>query len=157
LNSRPDGNAARDLQFLFWRGTLTGLTDGQLLECFAARDVDASEQAFSCLVERHGPLVLHACRAVLGDEHDARDAFQATFLILARRGKSLWVRDSVGPWLYRVARRAALRAGRNAARRRAVERRALVAARPSPTADGSPCPGRVSSTGPTFRGRRSTA
>jgi RNA polymerase sigma factor (sigma-70 family) len=75
-------------------------------------------------------MVLHACRAVLGDEHDARDAFQVTFLILARRGRSLWVRDSVGPWLYRVARRAALRARRNAARRRVVERQALDAAGP---------------------------
>ncbi len=130
MNSRPDGDVARDLRFLFCGGTLTGLTDGQLLECFAIRDGDASEQAFASLVERHGRLVLHACRAVLRDENDARDAFQVTFLILARRGKSLWVRDSVGPWLCRVARRAAPRVRRNAARRRAVERRALGAAGP---------------------------
>ncbi len=130
MNSRRDADGARDLRTLFCAGTLTGLTDGQLLECFATRNGEESEQAFASLVERHGSLVLHACRAVLRDEHDARDAFQATFLILARRGRSLWVRDSVGPWLYRVARRAALRARRNAHRRRVVERQALDAARP---------------------------
>ncbi len=103
LDSRPDAIGTRDLRTLFSGGTLTGLTDGQLLECFVTKSGDTSEQAFAFLVERHGPLVLHACRAVLRDEHDARDAFQATFLILARRARSLWVRDSVGPWLYSVA------------------------------------------------------
>jgi C-terminal processing protease CtpA/Prc len=81
---------------------VAGLTDGQLLECFAARG-DAAEAAFSALVERHGRLVLHACRAVLRDEHDALDAFQATFLALARRAGSLWVRDSVAPQFARFA------------------------------------------------------
>ena len=64
--------------------------------------------AFAVLVERHGPMVLRTCLAILRDEHDARDAFQATFLILARRGGSLWVRDSIGPWLHRAARHAAI-------------------------------------------------
>ena len=130
LKSRPDAIGARDLRTLFSGGVLTGLTDGQLLECFATKCGDTSEQAFAFLVERHGPLVLHACRAVLRDEHDARDAFQATFLILARRGRSLWVRDSVGPWLYSVARHTSLRARRNAHRRRVVERQVVCAARP---------------------------
>jgi RNA polymerase sigma factor (sigma-70 family) len=101
-----------------------GLTDGQLLECFATRGGEASELAFAALVERHGPMVLRTCRAVLRDEHDARDAFQATFLILVRRGGSLWVNDSVGPWLHGVACRASARARRDAARRRAAEKRA---------------------------------
>jgi RNA polymerase sigma factor (sigma-70 family) len=113
-------------------GTAVGLTDGQLLECFATRMGDASEMAFSVLVEWHGPMVLRTCRAILRDEHDARDAFQATFLILARRGGSLWVRDSVGPWLHRVARNAAVRARRDARRRRAVEREAIRMADRSP-------------------------
>jgi RNA polymerase sigma factor (sigma-70 family) len=81
-------------------------------------------------------MVLRTCRAILGDEHDARDAFQATFLILARRGGSLWVRDSIGPWLHRVARHAAIRARRDAARRRAVERDSIRLADGSPRESG---------------------
>jgi RNA polymerase sigma factor (sigma-70 family) len=97
-----------------------------LLERFttAAPGGAASELAFAALVERHGPMVLRTCRAVLKDEHDAHDAFQATFLILVRRGGALWVRTSVGPWLHRVACRVAVRARRAAERRKAVERRA---------------------------------
>ena len=52
-------------------------------------------------------MVLRVCRAVLRDSHDADDAFQATFLVLVRRAGSLWVRDSLGPWLHQVAHRAA--------------------------------------------------
>jgi RNA polymerase sigma-70 factor (ECF subfamily) len=114
----------RSLCTLFGPGTAAGLTDGQLLEQFATRGGETSELAFTALVERHGPMVLRACRAVLRDEHDAQDAFQATFLILARHGGSLWVHGSVGPWLHRVACRAAARARRDAQRRRESERRA---------------------------------
>ena len=101
-----DRNGLHGLSTLLTVGTAVGRTDGQLLECFATRSGDDAEMAFAALVERHGPMVLRTCLAVLRDEHDARDAFQATFLILARRGGSLWVRDSIGPWLHRVARRA---------------------------------------------------
>jgi len=112
-------------------GTAVGLTDGQLLERFATRRDEGSEAAFAALVGRHGPMVLRVCRGVLGDDHEAMDAFQATFLVLARKGGSLWVRDSVGPWLHRVACRAAGRAKSAAARRRAAESMAatLAAAR----------------------------
>ncbi|APW61336.1 efflux RND transporter periplasmic adaptor subunit [Paludisphaera borealis] len=110
---------------LFDAGTVTGLTDGQLLERFATRRGEASELAFTALVERHGPMVLRACRGVLRDDHEAMDAFQATFLVLARKGGSLWVRDSLGPWLHRVACRAAGRAKRAAARRLASEKKAV--------------------------------
>jgi RNA polymerase sigma factor (sigma-70 family) len=113
-------------------GTAVGRTDGQLLECFAAEGGDDSELAFATLVDRHGPMVLRTCRAILRDEHDARDAFQATFLILARRGGSLWVRDSVGPWLHRVARHAAIRTRRDGARRRSIERNAAFTMELSP-------------------------
>jgi len=77
------------------------------------------------LVERHGWLVLRTCQSVLGDVHEAQDAFQATFLILSRRGGSLWVRNSLGPWLHRVALRVALRAKHRAVRRRAIEKRSV--------------------------------
>src|SRR4051794_13509265 len=67
-------------------------------------------------------MVLRTCRGILGDEHEAMDAFQATFLVLARKARSLWVRDSLGPWLHRVAGRAARRARAEAGRRRQLER-----------------------------------
>ncbi len=114
----------RGLQTLFHAGSLTGVTDGQLLERFALRDGEASEAAFAALVERHGTLVWRTCRAVLRDEHEAADALQATFLVLVRKAGSLWVRDSIAPWLHRVAFRAANQARRAAKRREEAERRA---------------------------------
>jgi RNA polymerase sigma factor (sigma-70 family) len=111
----------RNLRTLFHLGVVADLTDGQLLERFATRPDATAELAFEALVERHGPMVLGVCRGVLGDPHDADDAFQATFLVLARRAGSLWVRDSLGPWLYAVAGRVATRARADAARRRRVE------------------------------------
>ena len=79
------------------------------------------EDAFTALVERHGPMVLRLCRQVLGDEHEAQDAAQAVFLVLARRAGSIRRQDSVASWLYRVARRIAIRARVVAARRREIE------------------------------------
>jgi hypothetical protein len=84
------GVAHRQLQTLFQVGTLGGLTDGNLLEWYQSRSGEAAELAFAALVERHGPMVLRVCRAILGDEHDAHDAFQATFLVLVRRAGGLW-------------------------------------------------------------------
>ena len=74
-----------------------------LLERFAAR---RSEGAFAALVERHGPMVLSVCRRVLGDAHDAEDAFQATFLVLARKADRPET-PVLGDWLYKVAYRIA--------------------------------------------------
>lgn len=104
-------------------GTCAGLSDAQLLERFAAGHGDGAEPAFEALVERHGPMVFRVCRGVLGDEHAAEDAFQATFLVLARKAGSLWVKDSLGSWLHGVAHRVASRARSDAARRRRHERR----------------------------------
>jgi RNA polymerase sigma factor (sigma-70 family) len=113
----------RHLQTLFDLGTIGELTDGQLLEHFAARDGEAAETAFSALVDRHGPMVLRTCRSVLRDEHAAEDAFQATFLVLVKKARGLWVRDSLGPWLHQVACRVASCARAEAARRRRIESR----------------------------------
>jgi RNA polymerase sigma factor (sigma-70 family) len=112
------------LRTLFHTGSLTGLTDGQLLERYALQADEEAESAFATLVARHGAMVWWTCRAVLHDDHAACDAFQAAFLVLVRKARSLWVRDSLGPWLHRVALRAALDAKRDANRRQKAERRA---------------------------------
>src|SRR6516225_9748530 len=96
-----------------------GLTDGQLLERFLANQ---DEAAFEALVRRHGPMVLGVCRRVLRDSHDAEDAFQATFLVLARKAASVSPRERVGNWLYGVAHTTAVRARATNARRRLRER-----------------------------------
>jgi HlyD family secretion protein len=120
---RRDGAVLRQLRTLFNVGTIGEMTDGQLLERFATDPDEVAELAFSALVERHGALVWRVCLAILRDEHDAEDAFQATFLVLVRKSRSLWVEESLGPWLHQVACRTAscLRAG--IIRRRTHEQR----------------------------------
>lgn len=100
---------------LFGGGTAVGLGDGELLRRYAAAR-DAS--AFAALLARHGPMVAATCRAVLRDPHDAEDAFQATFLVLARRAGSICAGDALAGWLHRVARRAAVQRGIEIRRRR---------------------------------------
>ena len=113
---------------LHWLGTLhregafAQMSDGQLLEHFLGRPGAASEAAFEVVVRRHGPMVLSLCQGVLRNDHDAADAFQATFLVLARRASNIRDRDRLGTWLGRVARRIALRSRRAATRRATLER-----------------------------------
>jgi polysaccharide export outer membrane protein len=94
-------------------------TDAELLARFIA---SRNEAAFAALVQRHGPMVLHLCVRVLGNSPDAEDAFQAAYLVLARRASSISRPELLGNWLYGVARRTALRMRADAARRQALGR-----------------------------------
>lgn len=117
------GDFTSPLQGLINLGTIGGLTDEQLLDQFASRCDGGAELAFEVLLRRHGGMVLRVCRSVLGDRHDADDAFQATFLVLARQAHSIRKHASLGSWLHGVARRVSLKAKRAGARRRRHEDR----------------------------------
>jgi RNA polymerase sigma factor (sigma-70 family) len=110
-------------------------SDTELLARYAAGQDQA---AFAVLVRRHGPLVLGVCRRVLGHPQDAEDAFQAAFLILARKAVSIRKQQSLGSWLYKVAYRTALRARAGRAQRKAGEhgaRQAWAVSAPEHAAD----------------------
>lgn len=115
------GSALRQINRLFDEGTLAGLPDARLLERYAT---ERDELAFESLVKHHGAMVRAVCLGLVDDPNDADDAFQAAFLLLARKAERLWVNDSLGGWLHRVACRIALQLRSDAARRRVQERRA---------------------------------
>ena len=118
MATRPHGAVLQQIHLLFQRGSVSGLSEWQLLDRYASR---RDESAFEALVARHGPMVLGVCRRVLDDPHAVEDAFQATFLVLVRKAGSLGERDAIGHWLYGVACRVALRARCEAAQRRSRE------------------------------------
>src|SRR5262245_35027733 len=99
-------------------------SDRQLLERFIARQ---DKQAFADLVGRYRRVVWGVCRRVLHRQQDAEDAFQASFLVLARKASSIRKGEAVGSWLYGVAYRTAMRARHNAARRQECEKQAATA------------------------------
>ena len=103
-------------------------------------DTVAAEAAFAALVDRHGPIVYRVCLDVLGSPHEAEDAAQAVFLVLARKARSIRKPDSLGPWLHGVALRVARHARREAARRRAAERNKAKIIRQRETAEPGPEP-----------------
>jgi RNA polymerase sigma factor (sigma-70 family) len=121
MNGGDPSGALRNIRTLFGHGRLADLTDRQLLEQFVCGNDSSTEDAFTMLLERHGPMVWGVCRRLLPDRNAAADAFQATFLVLVRRARSVRVDDSLGPWLYGVSRRVAARARARSLRRRARE------------------------------------
>ncbi len=118
MASGPSAALYRDLDLIAGSGAVAGLGDAELLGRFADRGRTgagpdaraAAEAAFEVLVVRHGPMVRATCRRALGDLTDTDDAFQATFLVLVRRARSVRVGESLGPWLHAVALRVAAKA-----------------------------------------------
>jgi len=98
-------------------------TDAALLRAYIESQ---NEDAFRALIQRHGPMVLRVCRRRLDDVHAAEDAFQATFLTLTRRAKSIRSSESLAGWLFRTAQRLAQKSRAAANRRRKSEGRAAV-------------------------------
>jgi RNA polymerase sigma factor (sigma-70 family) len=121
------------------RCDLLGQPDEQLLDQFLGPDGTAAEDAFAALVRRHGPMVRGVCRRTLGRPHDAEDAFQATFLVLARKAGRIRDSRALGRWLYRVASRIAVNSRTASARRRAHEGRGagMSAVPPGPEHDAA--------------------
>ena len=112
-----------------------GLSDGELLGRFNSRREGLAEAAFEALVRRHGPMVLRTCGQVLENQHGAEDAFQATFLVLARKSSSIQRPELLGNWLYGVALRTAREAKMRDGRRRRLESPAAVDSYPEPSGE----------------------
>jgi RNA polymerase sigma factor (sigma-70 family) len=112
-------NAEWPIRRIFGDGTVSGMDEGELLRRFASR---RDPVALEALVVRHGPMVLGVCRRVLGNRHASEDAFQATFLVLAKKAGTIRDPDRLGPWLHGVAHRVAVRSRADLARRNAHEK-----------------------------------
>jgi RNA polymerase sigma factor (sigma-70 family) len=119
-------NVSRQLERLLALGTGVGTTDAELLERFVSGDDESAGRAFEVIVERYGTMVFRVCRMILQDVHAADDAFQATFLVLARKAHQLRAGDLLGNWLYGVAVRTAQKARATAVHRRIRENQALT-------------------------------
>jgi RNA polymerase sigma factor (sigma-70 family) len=112
------GSVSGALERLFVLGTVSGLSEGELVARFVR---ERDESAFEAIVARHGPMVLGICRRLLDDSQNVEDAFQATFLVLVKKVRSLSDSDLLGNWLYGVALRVAMRLRRDRSRRRSRE------------------------------------
>jgi RNA polymerase sigma factor (sigma-70 family) len=112
----------RHLRRAVLRQDAAGRTDGQLLASFIDQK---DEAAFDVLVRRHGPMVFGVCRRIVRDHHDAEDAFQATFLVLARKASSVRPRERLANWLHGVALRTAMKAKAMTAKRRGREKQVV--------------------------------
>jgi RNA polymerase sigma factor (sigma-70 family) len=95
-------------------------TDEMLIEQYLTCEPDEADSAFKALVTRHGPMVMGVCRQVTSHHQDAEDAFQATFLTLARKARAIRNRRVVGAWLHAIAHRTASRTRAQSARSRTM-------------------------------------
>jgi RNA polymerase sigma factor (sigma-70 family) len=125
-------NVLQHVRSLACRQTAGRESDGSLLRAFAEGQ---DQSAFTALVKRHGPLVLAVCGRVLHNLHDAEDAFQATFILLARNVSAIRKPESLSSWLHGVAYRTARSAKRAAVRRRRHEAEVVAMPRTSPERD----------------------
>jgi RNA polymerase sigma factor (sigma-70 family) len=116
-------SSGRSLQTLFGLGVTAAMSDQQLLEQFIAGRGSEREDAFAALVDRHRTMVWRVCRRILADPNDAEDAFQVTFLVLARKARSIARRSLMAQWLYGVAVRSSKEVKTREARRRTMEAR----------------------------------
>ena len=116
------GRVVRQIGSLFEGGSVAGTLRPPAPRAVHHERDAAGEAAFAALVARHGPMVLGVCRQLLGDRHHAEDAFQAVFLVLARKARSIRDPDLLGNWLYGVALRTARKARVRLARRRKTRR-----------------------------------
>jgi RNA polymerase sigma-70 factor (ECF subfamily) len=121
MAGRQSGESLRLLRLIYRGGSACGASDSALVDRFVRSSGEPAEAAFAVLVERHGAMVLRVCRQVLRDSHEAEDAFQATFLVLARSAPSIRQRESLASWLHGIALRCAARLKVARARRRAME------------------------------------
>jgi RND family efflux transporter MFP subunit len=112
----------RQYQSLFGSGIAGNLSDREMLETYLGRTGELREAAFVAMLDRHGPMVLRVCTQALDDPHDAEDAFQVTFFVLARQAGSIRKRHSLASWLFGVACRAVAQIRLKEARRRRSER-----------------------------------
>ena len=103
MASGMSASVVRQIGSLYEGGSVAGMSDRELLDRFNAGRDAAGEAAFAALVARHGPMVLNICRELLGERHHAEDAFQAVFLVLAQKARSIRDPDLLGNWLYGVA------------------------------------------------------
>jgi len=124
------GSSLKHLRVLFGGGTAVGLSDEELLRRYASAH---DGPAFEALVARYGPMVVATSRAVLRNHLDVEDAFQATFLVLARKAGSVRAGDALGGWLHRVAYRAAVQLNIEAKRRRRHDSEVLAMEIPDTT------------------------
>jgi RNA polymerase sigma factor (sigma-70 family) len=124
---RRGSSVSRQIEVLWNLGTLSAMSDTQLMARFRDGGDPARESAFRELVHRHGPMVMGVCRQVLRHPHDVEDAFQSTFLLLVHKSRSITAPESLGPWLHSVAYRTAWRARNTVSRYRQAESTELEA------------------------------
>lgn len=125
MTGKPLDSIVQHIHRIVRTGQPGAPSDRECLERFVAQ---GDQEAFAVLIRRHGPMVHGVCRRILQHIEDAEDAFQATFLVLARKAGSIRWKRSIGPWLYQTAYRLACKGRTEASRRRKHERQAIAEA-----------------------------